>query len=95
MAANSSVMQSSHPLILHKITQMRKVHARVNPSGKPPASQAHAATERCTPPSWQAKCGPKYLTSLLREVSTFLCYEATAQVCKLCWHARSFAFLQS
>mmetsp|Transcript_6386 Transcript_6386/g.18177 ORF Transcript_6386/g.18177 Transcript_6386/m.18177 type:complete len:238 (+) Transcript_6386:48-761(+) len=46
-----NVLQSSHPLILHKITQMRK-----------------------------AKAGPKYLNQLLREVSTFLCYEATADL---------------
>ncbi|KAL1508551.1 hypothetical protein AB1Y20_004650 [Prymnesium parvum] len=43
--------QSSHPLILHKITQMRK------------------ATNR-----------PKYLNQLMKEVSTFLCYEATADL---------------
>lgn len=30
--------------------------------------------------SLQAKCGPKYLSQLLREVSTFLCYEATAEL---------------
>lgn len=49
--SGSNVHPSSHPLILHKITQMRK-----------------------------AKCGPKYLNQLLREVSTFLCYEATADL---------------
>lgn len=48
-AASGLVFQSSHPLILHKITQMRK-----------------------------AKCGPKYLAQLMKEVSGFLCYEATA-----------------
>lgn len=44
----ASTHASNHPLIAHKITQMRK-----------------------------AKCGPKYLNQLLREVATFLCYEAT------------------
>jgi len=46
-----TVAQSSHPLILHKITQMRKASNR-----------------------------PKYLNQLLKEVSTFLCYEATADL---------------
>jgi len=46
MAAN--VHESGHPLIMHKITQMRKAAAR-----------------------------PKYLNTLIKEVSTFLCYEAT------------------
>ena len=46
MAAN--VHESGHPLIMHKITQMRKAAAR-----------------------------PKYLHTLIKEVSTFLCYEAT------------------
>lgn len=51
MSSSPLVFPSSHPLILHKITQMRK-----------------------------AKCGPKYLQQLLKEVSTFLCYEATADL---------------
>mmetsp|Transcript_53988 Transcript_53988/g.117740 ORF Transcript_53988/g.117740 Transcript_53988/m.117740 type:complete len:237 (-) Transcript_53988:361-1071(-) len=51
MASDSLVHQSRHPLIRHKISQMRK-----------------------------AKCGPKYLNQLLKEVSTFLCYEATADL---------------
>mmetsp|Transcript_33743 Transcript_33743/g.88772 ORF Transcript_33743/g.88772 Transcript_33743/m.88772 type:complete len:220 (+) Transcript_33743:109-768(+) len=42
------VHPSTHPLILHKITQMRK-----------------------------ASASPKYLAQLMKEVSTFLCYEAT------------------
>ena len=46
MAAN--IHESGHPLIMHKITQMRKAAAR-----------------------------PKYLHTLIKEVSTFLCYEAT------------------
>ena len=45
----SNVHQSSHPLILHKVTQMRKVGS-----------------------------SPKYLNQLIKEVSAFLCYEATA-----------------
>jgi len=45
------VHPSSHPLILHKITQMRK-----------------------------ATNTPKYLSQLMKEVSTFLCYEATANL---------------
>ena len=44
-----SVVESAHPLIQHKITQMRKKDA-----------------------------SPKYLKQLIKEVSTFLCYEATA-----------------
>jgi len=47
----ASVVESSHPLILHKITQMRK-----------------------------ATNSPKYLNQLMKEVSTFLCYEATASL---------------
>ena len=47
----SNVVESSHPLILHKITQMRKQEA-----------------------------SPKYLKQLIKEVSTFLCYEATASL---------------
>jgi len=46
-----TVHPSSHPLILHKITQMRK-----------------------------ATNTPKYLGQLMKEVSTFLCYEATANL---------------
>ena len=46
MAAN--IHESGHPLIMHKITQMRKSAAR-----------------------------PKYLHTLIKEFSTFLCYEAT------------------
>lgn len=46
-----TVHQSSHPLILHKITQMRK-----------------------------ASNTPKYICQLIKEVSTFLCYEATADM---------------
>jgi len=45
------VHPSQHPLILHKITQMRKVSS-----------------------------SPKYLSQLMKEVSTFLCYEATADL---------------
>ena len=45
------VNESSHPLILHKITQMRK-----------------------------ASNTPKYLQQLMKEVCTFLCYEATANL---------------
>ena len=47
----SNVRASSHPLILHKITQMRKTSNT-----------------------------PKYLNQLMKEVSTFLCYEATADM---------------
>lgn len=50
-AGTSLVRPSSHPLILHKITQMRK-----------------------------AGNTPKYLHQLMKEVSTFLCYEATANM---------------
>jgi len=50
-SAQSNVHPSSHPLILHKITQMRKAGA-----------------------------SPKYLNQLIKEVSTFLCYEATASL---------------
>lgn len=50
-APSVSVKTSSHPLILHKITQMRKVTNT-----------------------------PKYLNQLMKEVSTFLCYEATADM---------------
>ena len=46
-----TVHQSAHPLIKHKITQMRK-----------------------------ASNTPKYLGQLIKEVSTFLCYEATADM---------------
>jgi len=45
------VHPSAHPLILHKITQMRK-----------------------------ATTSKKYLSQLMKEVSTFLCYEATASL---------------
>ena len=45
------VNESSHPLILHKITQMRK-----------------------------ATNTPKYLNQLMKEVSTFLCYEGAEKV---------------
>jgi uracil phosphoribosyltransferase len=51
MSFPDSVVQSSHPLILHKITQMRKTGNT-----------------------------PKYLQQLMKEVSTFLCYEATASL---------------
>lgn len=47
----SSVRESSHPLIRHKITQLRK-----------------------------AGNTPKYIQQLMKEVSTFLCYEATASL---------------
>ena len=46
-----TVHQSAHPLIKHKITQMRK-----------------------------ASNTPKYLNQLMKEVSTLLCYEATASM---------------
>lgn len=45
------IFESTHPLILHKITQMRK-----------------------------ANNSPKYLQQLVKEVSSFLCYEATASM---------------
>jgi len=51
LGGSPTVVQSSHPLILHKITQMRK-----------------------------ASNTPKYLHQLIKEVSTFLCYEATASM---------------
>ena len=51
MSSAPNVHPSSHPLIMHKITQMRK-----------------------------AKLSPKYLNQLLKEVSLFLCYEATASL---------------
>ena len=51
MKMEGMVAQSSHPLILHKITQMRK-----------------------------ASNSPKYLNQLMKEVSTLLCYEATASM---------------
>ena len=50
-SAESLVHTSRHPLILHKITQMRK-----------------------------ASNTPKYLNQLMKEVSTLLCYEATASM---------------
>ena len=50
-SASGNVRESSHPLILHKITQMRK-----------------------------ASNTPKYLNQLLKETTTFLCYEATADM---------------
>ena len=31
-------------------------------------------------PTWQATNRPKYLNQLMKEVSTFLCYEATADL---------------
>ena len=69
-----NVLQSSHPLILHKITQMRKARAG-------PFSPSALALRAIAPlPCVQAKAGPKYLNQLLREVSTFLCYEATADL---------------
>ena len=49
--SKAGVRTSSHPLIVHKITQMRK-----------------------------ATNSPKYLHQLIKEVSTFLCYEATADM---------------
>ena len=53
MASSSKggVRTSAHPLILHKITQMRK-----------------------------STNSPKYLHQLIKEVSSFLCYEATADM---------------
>ena len=51
MSSAPNVHPSSHPLIMHKITQMRK-----------------------------ARLSPKYLNQLLKEVSLFLCYEATASL---------------
>ena len=69
-----NVLQSSHPLILHKITQMRKARAG------PFSPSALALRAIAPPPRVQAKAGPKYLNQLLREVSTFLCYEATADL---------------
>ena len=59
-SSQSSVKPSSHPLILHKITQMRK-----------------------------ANNTPKYLNQLMKEVSTFLCYEATASMATEVCHVKT------
>ena len=58
-AIGGLVQHSTHPLIKHKVTQMRKADASA-----------------------------KYLKQLMHEISTLLCYEATAdlplQSCTLC-----------
>ena len=59
-SASGNVRESSHPLILHKITQMRK-----------------------------ASNTPKYLNQLLKETTTFLCYEATASMATEVCHVKT------
>ena len=63
---------------MHKITQMRKVRRRLRALivMQRCRSQSHRAPLACL----QAVSSPKYLSQLIKEVSTFLCYEATTEL---------------